>query len=388
MIRTSRSTSNDSADKRLAANGSLLSLPLRRRISAVILLLSVICAPVRGLGQANEQEKRGLGIQSGPTPAPSPVAPAAPSDKPELILQTGHTRSANAVAFSPDNRWLASGGKDNVIKIWDLANGNVLRTLYGHTSNVNALAVSPDGKLLASGSGDINDKRDLGTFIQGGVVGGAEDNTVRIWSVQTGGQLQVLRGHELPVGAVAFSNDGHSLTSVSGDAVKVWDVSAGTELRSQKTKYGKSGMEKLNSMPSFSLFGGGDKQQKQEAQRLKNFKLSASKIAVSSNGQFAAVGQPDKAVEIYDTQNGRELRELSFKAIPEAENSSLAFSADARLIAFAKTSETVSVQEVAAGRELYSINTGFSKTPQRVQFSEDGRFLFTATDNNAGAAMK
>ena len=33
----------------------------------------------------------------------------------------------------------------------------------------------------------------------------------------------------------------------------------------------------------------------------------------------------------------RELRELSFKAIPEAENSSLAFSADARLVAFAKT---------------------------------------------------
>src|SRR5882672_741497 len=185
MIRTSRSTSNDSADKRLAANGSLLSLPLRRRISAVILLLSVICAPVRGIAQSKEQEKRGLGIQSGPTPTPSSVNPAAPSDKPELILQTGHTRSANAVAFSPDNRWLASGGKDNVIKIWDLANGNVLRTLYGHTSNVNALAVSPDGKLLASASGDINDQRDLGTFTQGGVVGG-EDNTVRIWNVETG----------------------------------------------------------------------------------------------------------------------------------------------------------------------------------------------------------
>ena len=203
----------------------------------------MICAPVRGIAQSKEQEKRGIGIQPAPTPTPAPVTPATPGDKPELILQTGHTRSANAVAFSPDNRWLASGGKDNVIKIWDLANGNVLRTLYGHTSNVNALAVSPDGKLLASGSGDINDKRDLGAFTQGGVVGGAEDNTVRIWSVQTGQQLQVLRGHELPVAAVAFSNDGRSLTSVGGDAVKVWDVSAGTELRSQKTQYGKSGME-------------------------------------------------------------------------------------------------------------------------------------------------
>jgi WD40 repeat protein len=233
MVRIGPSTSNDSADQHPALNISLRSLSLRRQISSVILLLSVICAPVRGVAQSKEPEKRGIGIQSGPTQTPTAVTPATPGDKPELILQTGHTKSANAVAFSPDNRWLASGGKDNVIKIWDLANGNVLRTLYGHTSNVNTLAVSPDGKLLASGSGDINDKRDLGTFTQGGVVGGAEDNTVRIWSVQTGRQLQVLRGHELPVGAVAFSNDGRSLTSVGGDAVKVWVVSAGTELSSQ-----------------------------------------------------------------------------------------------------------------------------------------------------------
>jgi WD40 repeat protein len=392
MVRTSPSTSKHSADTNVALHASLLSLRLRRQISSVILLLSVICAPVRGIAQSptqsKEQEKRGLGIQPGPTPTPASVTPAAAGNKPELILQTGHTRSANAVVFSPDNRWLASGGKDNVVKIWDLANGNVLRTLYGHTSNVNALAVSPDGKLLASGSGDINDKRDLGTFTQGGVVGGAEDNTVRIWSVQTGQQLQVLRGHQLPVGAVAFSPDGRSLTSVSGDAVKVWDVSAGAELRSQKTKYGKSGMEKLNSMPSFSIMGGGDKERKQELQRQKNFKMSASKIAVSSDGQVAAVGQPDKAIEMYDAQAGREMRELAFKAIPEAENSSLAFSGDARLVAFAKTSETISVQEAATGRELYSVNTGLSKTPQRVQFSADGRFLVTATDNNVGAALK
>ena len=381
MVRTSPLATNHSRSKHAA---SPLSLAQRRQVSALILLLCLICAPVCGIAQQKEQANRAIGIQPDPTPSPATVTPFAPGDKPELILQTGHTKSATAVAFSPDNRWLASGGKDNLIKIWDLANGNVLRTLYGHTSNVNALAVSPDGKLIASGSGDINDKRDLRTFIKGGVVGGEEDNTVRIWSVETGRQLQVLRGHELPVGAVAFSNDGRSLTSVGGDAVRVWDVSAGTELRSQKAQYGKSGGEKLNSI---SLFGGGGTQ-KEDAQRLRNLKMSAAKIAVSANGQIAAVGQPDKAIKVYDSQTGREVRELSFKAIPEAENSSLAFSADARLVAFAKTSDTVSIQESATGRELYSISTGFSKTPQRVQFSPDGRFLVTATDNNAGAVMK
>ena len=387
MARTSPSTGNHSADQHLALNISLLSLPARRQILSVILLLSVIGGPARGFAQSQQQEKRGLGIPSGPAQTSAPTTPGTPSVKSELILQTGHTKSANAVAFSPDNRWLASGGKDNVIKIWDLATGNVLRTLYGHASNINALAVSPDGKLLASGSGDVNDERDLGIFTQGGVVGG-EDNTVRIWSVETGRELQVLRGHELPVGAVAFSDDGHSLTSASGDSVKVWDLASGAESGSQKTKYEKSGMEKLNSMPSFSLFGGGDKQQRQESQRLKNFKLSASKIAISSNGQFAAIGQPGKVMKIYAAQSGREVRELPFKAVPEAENSSLAFSADARLVAFAKTNETVSVQEAATGRELYSVNTEVSKAPQHVQFSPDGRLLVTATYRTQGAKMK
>ena len=166
MVRTLPSASHSSTNKHVVLLSSM-SPRLRRKISSVILLLSMICAPVRGISQTKEPEKRGLGIPSGPTQTPSSVPPAATGDKPELILQTGHTKSVNAVVFSPDNRWLASGGKDNVIKIWDLANGNVLRTLYGHTSNVNALAVSPDGKLLASGSGDINDKRDLGAFTQG-----------------------------------------------------------------------------------------------------------------------------------------------------------------------------------------------------------------------------
>ena len=110
----------------------------------------------------------------------------------------------------------------------------------------------------------------------------------------------------LPVGGVAFSPDGRTLTTASGDAVKVWDVASGNELRTQQTKYDKSGMEKWDSFRSFSIFGR-DKRETQQAEWQKNLKLSASKINVSAGGQVAAVGQPDKGIRIYDASTGREL---------------------------------------------------------------------------------
>src|SRR5688500_8961573 len=359
----------------------LLSLRPRNEQRALIVLLvfaSLSTSLTAGLAPRNAQEKRGIELSKDATQT-SQVAPVPSNVKPELVIQAGHTKPINAVAFSPDGRWLASGGKDDTIKIWDIATGYVLRTLYAHSSNVNALAVSPDGKFLASASGDMTDKRDLATFMRGGIAGGLADNTVRIWDVRTGREVRVLGGHETPVGGVSFSSDSRWLTTASGDLIKVWDLSNGNELRSVKTKYDKSGMEKYDSIRSFSIFGR-DKRETQQAEWQKNLKLSASKINVSAGGQLAAVGQPDKGIRIYDASTGRELRELTFKALPETEHSSLALSADGRLVAFAKTSDVVTVQEAATGRELFAVNTGHSAAPQRVSFSHSGHLLITVTD--------
>ena len=68
--------------------------------------------------------------------------------------------STVSVSFSPDGKYVVSGSGamfgsgDNSVKIWSTESGEVVRTLNGHTSAVNSVSFSPDGKYaVVSGSG-------------------------------------------------------------------------------------------------------------------------------------------------------------------------------------------------------------------------------------------
>jgi WD40 repeat protein/uncharacterized caspase-like protein len=115
--------------------------------------------------------------------------------------------SVYAVTFSPNGRWLASGGVDKQIKLWDVITGRVDRALIGHVSSVMALAFSPDGRLLVSGS---------------------KDKTIKLWDVSTGRELRTLVGHNDSVHTLAFSPNGRWLISGSYDgSLRLWEITTG-----------------------------------------------------------------------------------------------------------------------------------------------------------------
>jgi eukaryotic-like serine/threonine-protein kinase len=64
------------------------------------------------------------------------------------------TRGAKDLAFSPDDRYLAAGLTGGVVRIWEVESGELLAILRGHTEQVVSVAFSPDGHWLATGSWD------------------------------------------------------------------------------------------------------------------------------------------------------------------------------------------------------------------------------------------
>ena len=117
----------------------------------------------------------------------------------------------SAVAFSPDGTRLVSGGEDNTLRLWDVQTGQRIgQPLRGHGGDVLSVVFSPDGTRLASGG---------------------YDGTVRLWNAQNGQRIgKPMRWHEKgQVRSVAFSPDGTRLVSGGEDntlrlwpAPKVW----------------------------------------------------------------------------------------------------------------------------------------------------------------------
>ena len=118
----------------------------------------------------------------------------------------GHQDSLYAAVLSPDGKLLATSSYDQQIKLWDAATGKELRTLAGHNDAVFDLAFRPDGKILASASGD---------------------RTVKLWNVATGERLDTFGQPLKELYAVAFSPDGKRVAAGGVDnRIRVWQVSA------------------------------------------------------------------------------------------------------------------------------------------------------------------
>ncbi|MEG4057666.1 MULTISPECIES: AAA-like domain-containing protein [unclassified Microcoleus] len=231
-----------------------------------------------------------------------------------------HSKNVNSVAVSRDGLTLASASDDNTIKLWNLQTQTEIKTLTGHSNEVYSVVFSPDGKTLASAS---------------------SDKTIKLWNLQTQTEIKTLTGHKDSVNSVAISPDGKTLASASSDkTIKLWNLQTQTEI---KTLTGHS-----NSVYS---------------------------VAFSRDGLTLASASSDKTLKLWNVQTQTEIKTLTGHS-----NSvnSVAFSPDGKTLASASSDKTLKLWNVQTQTEIKTL-TGHSSSVNSVAFSTNGLTLASAS---------
>ena len=296
------------------------------------------------------------------------------------LVLCGHDGSVVALAVSPDGEWLITGSTDATARVWRLpaivagARGiararsqpviaaaagpgrcrhlltddpatrgvpwdlrdlqpAVSSPLRGHRDTVTALALSP----VKPGTG----LRFLATA--------SRDHTVRVWGLtfeDPGKTSLLLRGHDGPVGALAFNPRGPWLYSGSADSsARIWNLD-------------------LEDKTLFSLV-------------LSGARDAVRALALSEDGRWLVAGSDDNDAHLWDLHHVQPPRLLTGH---DSSISAVGLSPDSRWLATASEDNTIRLWDLSVlpGAPTYRVLSGNASSVTSLAFTPDGRRLATA----------
>jgi WD40 repeat protein len=245
---------------------------------------------------------------------------------------SSHLRTC--LAWAPDGRFLATGGADHWVRLWDAATGKLVRPLGRHTDLVWSVAFSPDGKFVASvGRRDglvhlweVDTGKPVyrfGRAHRGGIsglawsvdgkqvvsAGGSFDPALHMWDAASGKLLRRLEGHTNLVDGLALSADGRRAVSAAYDrTLRLWDLTTGRhrELGATQTsmlalapggEFAATAGEGTH-LTLWDLDGGG-------VTRIDGHAAITSAVAMSPDGYTLAVGDQEGSVYLWECLTGR-----------------------------------------------------------------------------------
>ncbi len=317
-----------------------------------------------------------------------------------LYAYRRNANGVNTVAWSPDGKYIASGGYDDTVQVWAASDGQPIYTYQQHTTSkyiqgVNTVIWSPDSKRIASVGNDgailawdATDGKHVVTYHKHeapqvvsnpqipnsvtvqtpdtGIIDVAwsvdgkqimltnHDGTVQIWDDSSGTSLSIihLRTQEETISTLAWSSDRKHIASLNDNGVmKVWDAGKGILIATYQTQiYGSGKMVWSPDGKHIALISYQDVTVRVLNAANGRFVSAYHKhggsiqdIAWSPDSKFIASGSEDQTVQVWDAASGNMVR---LYWLPSGGVSSMTWSPNGKRIASGNFDFTVSVWQV------------------------------------------
>jgi WD40 repeat protein len=219
--------------------------------------------------------------------------------QPNSASAIGQTNTIEALAVSPDGKWVATGAVDGTIQILS-ANGESVKTIAGHDGAIRSLSFSADGTRLVSGALDrairvwdlatgklhaqATGPAELSAVVwlgkRGQIASGGSAASIQLWQVpEAPGELTAidpLKGHDGPITALhfAFGMEDQLVSGSRDGSVRIWNLETRETIR--KLEHGGA----------------------------------VSSVAVRSDGKRIASAGENEVARLWDAETGKLIAEL------------------------------------------------------------------------------